>query len=123
MTTAVDAMRALPEPTELAVHRVGDRLVIGTEPARPRGVPRWFGDSLLRYAASVLIAFTAGYIAHAGLIGTQRPAGIIRTTGDLVEKTGRDQRKSLRVALLSAHVRNPGGSQLANCMTALFKGK
>ncbi len=66
----VSTMRELPGPERLTIRREGDRLVIDKAPARVLRSPWWSRGGVLRYAASILIAFTAGYALHAGLLLT-----------------------------------------------------
>jgi anti-sigma factor RsiW len=129
---AVETMRDLPAPRPVTVRREGDRLVIENPRAagfNPRGRPRRLtpatrlGRGLLRYAASVLIAFTAGYALHAGLMvrGAVRPGGIpVRqgTETGLPEPDG-----GLQQALVDAHDRSPSSSNLAKCLMAMARGR
>ena len=89
----------------------------------PRSHSRWPLTSVLRYAASVLIAFTAGYAVHAGLMNepiVQPPdAGLIVANVPV----GREfvARDTFGAALAGAHLKDPGRSGLAKCMIAMFK--
>jgi anti-sigma factor RsiW len=127
---AVAAMRTLPGPQRVAVHREGDRLVIDDSQAAalgasgdPRGLSPavWWARGVFRYAASVLVAFTAGYIAHAGLMSSDasRPVTPVVQVGDSGTQT--DGQKSLQGALVSAYTRNPHRSDLAKCLIAMAK--
>ena len=127
----VVTMRQLPGPERITFRREGDRLIIdekraaGFGPRRgpdelTRATRRWGG--VFRYAASILIAFTAGYALHAGLIlsDARRPApqseeeipGLIRVGPSA---------GNLQQAFVNAHVRKPARSDLAKCLIAMAK--
>ncbi len=129
---AVAAMRALPGPQRVSVRREGNRLVIEDDdgvrrsPGRVRrngGLSRaaWWRSRVSRYAASVLIAFTAGYIAHAALVVQETPmprGGIVQVPES---KTRTGQQESLRGALVSAYTRNTARSDLAKALIAMAR--
>lgn len=123
---AVAVMRELPGPVKLvrdsnlATAGKGDRLVLEDKRAAgstARGAPRWLkpparkSASLFRYAASLLIAFAAGYALN------ERPNPL-----PVGPKPSRDSQKTtsdtLRGALVSVHVRNPARCDLAKCLIA-----
>ena len=72
MRETVCSLLSLPEPQPVRVRRVGGRLILGES---PRGAMAAFSHGYLRYAAGLLIAFTAGYALHA----TLTPRGVTRT--------------------------------------------
>lgn len=131
---AVATMRALPGSKRVTVKREGNRLVIEDTRAAgfsPRGHPRRLkpaaraAGGIFRYAASVLIAFAAGYALHVGLMavdasrrvelvtqGDEAPTVMLPATGD-----------TLQIALASAHARNPARSDLAKCLVAMAHAK
>ncbi|MFH1111182.1 MAG: zf-HC2 domain-containing protein [Planctomycetota bacterium] len=113
MSRAVRSLQALPEPRAVSVRRVGDRLILSESPPRTLA---WLSHGLLRYAASVLIAFTAGYALRAGLTPHEGKSG---TTIVRVADAG-SKRDSLQVAIAGAHLRNPGRSDLAKCLMAMY---
>ncbi len=134
---AVEAMRSLPGPQNVCVERKGDRLVIREThtrgvPPDPRreseragrralhrslALPARFG-SVLRYAASILIAFTAGYAFHAGLMLTDAGG----RSGSISLHVGAST-ASLRGSLASVHARKPSRSSLAKCLVAIAPGR
>jgi len=113
MSGAVRSLQALPEPRPVSVRRVGDRLILSESPPRTLA---WFSHGLLRYAAGLLIAFTAGYTLRAGLTphDATSGAGVVR-----VADAG-SKRDSLQVAIAGAHLRNPARSDLAKCLMAMY---
>ncbi len=153
---AVATMRELPGPARVTVRREGDRLVIEDKPpkyvsgkdsaarrgllgtvasilvgsaSRGRGLQPAARGALFRYAASVLIAFFAGYALHevaisdtpaAGLSGKpsvqDRPPPADDPNSTLPDY---DRRHTLRGALVSAHARRPARSDLAKCLVAM----
>jgi hypothetical protein len=118
----LDAMRSLPGSRKVAARREGRRLVIEETadqplPARWRqGVPRVVRTPM-RYAAGLLIAFTAGYGLHAGL--TLAKATRAPTVAESPSAAGET---SLEGSLVRAHTRNPGRSGLAKCLIAMSSG-
>jgi hypothetical protein len=136
----VGTMRDLPGPTRVSVRREGSRLVIDEkEAAAPRRRVWWVG-SPLRYAASILIAFTAGYALHAGLVLTadKGPVQLAVTDGDegttgpgTADRDGAGPAtpravpspSTLERALLNTHARQPSRSGLAKCLIAMANAK
>jgi len=134
---ALAAMRSLESPQHVTARRDGDRLIIqlpGTPQTRVRRRPY---TGVFRLAASILIAFTAGYALHAGLM--MRDAALVDPTESerVVNTTPSDRThmspmpgergqtalgsrsQSLRSSLASAYQHGHGGSDLARCLTAL----
>ena len=127
--SAVETMRLLPGPQRVSIERKGNRLVI--KDIRSATLREWFGArstshrlkpavrwmrSVFRYAASVLIAFSAGYALHAGLMMAQI-GGPSESLSQIAEAPSR----SLRGSLVKAHVRNPFRSGLAKCLIAMSR--
>lgn len=124
---AITTMRRLTGPGQVSVKREGSRLIIEEGavarmrrdgPARRAGSMNRF-RGILRYAASLLIAFTAGYAVHAGLMVADatresEPAPDVV----VVDRTTEDQR-SLQYAVISTHARQPFRSSLAKCLIAM----
>jgi hypothetical protein len=121
-------MRQLPGPERITIRREGNKLIIDEKraaefsqrmspPAFARATHRWGG--VFRYAASILIAFTAGYALHAGLIlsDARRSAVVERPQGATPDVPG----GNLQQALVDAHVRKPARSDLAKCLIAMAK--
>ena len=126
---ALDAMRSLTGPREVEIERRGPTLILHDPTAPPRRRRRLFSGHLFRYAASVLIAFVAGYALHSGMMLAEfgRSDAIIARQEDQMQDdyTGAEQaspaeNRSLQNALLTAHLRNPRRTNLANCMIAMF---
>ncbi|MGD2109315.1 MAG: zf-HC2 domain-containing protein [Phycisphaerae bacterium] len=127
---ALNAMRTLPGPQRVSVRREGDRLVIdeGDRPAlippadgRATHPPRWTRSSLFRYAASVLIAFTAGYLAHAMAKPPLPDLGQSTLTEKGPELRPPPSHRTVKGALVSAYTRSPARSDLANAFIAMAK--
>ena len=112
---AIAAMRTLPAPRRVSVERQGDRLVIRSD-ASPAAVP--WGGGWLRYAAGLLIAFSAGYGLHAGILlmgGIEsRPA----PPPIIVAVETPPSAGTLEGALVRTHHRRPARSSLAKCLIA-----
>jgi anti-sigma factor RsiW len=121
--TALSAMRSLAGPRQVRVERRGSRLILHDPTVPTRRAPGLLRRGLLRYAASVLIAFTAGYALHAGLMVSGLPAKERPVPTHQVAETGESSDESLEKAILTAHRRNAGRTNLAKCMIALFPPK
>jgi anti-sigma factor RsiW len=126
---ALDALRSLSAPREVEIERRGPTLILHDPTAPPRRRRRLFGGHLFRYAASILIAFAAGYALHSGMMLAElgRSDAIIALQDDKPqdEYTGAEpaspaENRSLQNALLTAHQRNPKRTNLAKCMIAMF---
>ncbi|GAF95163.1 unnamed protein product [marine sediment metagenome] len=117
----VTTMRELPGPARATVRREGNRLVIDDRPPHALRMPWWFRRGAFRYAASILMAFAAGYAVHAGLMmteGGRRVEHIVQTDEGIEAPTSPN---SLQRALVHTHVRNPARSDLAKCLIAMAK--
>lgn len=117
---AVGRLQMLPAAPGVRVERMGDRLILTSSPtASGRGSRsvRW-SRGLLRYAAGIALAFLAGYFAHgvtspgATKVG---PPGIVSTTAS----PGRD----LQSAVAMQFSRNPGRSDLAKGLLAMYQSR
>ncbi len=114
MSAAVRSLQALPDPQPVSVRRVGGRLILSESSHGSLGS---FSRGMLRYAAGLLIAFTAGYALRAGL--TPREAGSGGTVVQVAEAgSGKD---TLQGAIAGAHLRNPARSNLAKCLIAMYE--
>jgi len=120
---AVERMRALPSPRKVTLRREGNRLVIGPPPPRRAGLSFWLSGAAFRYAASVLIAFAAGYTLHAGLMFVESSSETAERTASIEAAHAGPGSVSLQDALLRVHQRNPGYADLAKCIIALHQGK
>ncbi len=137
----IASLRSIPGPERVVVRREGDRLIIqdGVEPASStaihdettlrHGSARWrsstnptFG-SLMRYAASLLIAFTGGYGLHAGLIVFGSPDSTASTTVVVDSPSTGAELASLEGAIRETHTRKPTRSGLATCLIAMSHGR
>ena len=116
MSGAVRSLKALPDPQPVTVRRQGGRLILSE--SSPRRMMR-FSHGLLRYAASVLIAFTAGYALRAAL--TPRTGVSDRAVIELADAGSK--RDTLQVAIAGAHLRNPARSDLAKCLSAMYDNR
>jgi len=134
-SAALTAMRALLAPPLATVGTASD------DPIRFRSVSgrgtglalRWF--PVLRYAAAVLIAFTAGYFYRA----EQPPMATSGVNPIMLTKAGDEPGasavsgigvgnahappRSFEAALAVVHLRNPSQSDLAKCMIAMFQDR
>lgn len=112
---AIAAMRTLPAPQHVSVERQGNSLVIHCDP--PLVSIPW-GGGLLRYAAGLLIAFSAGYGLNAGLLlidstESRHPPAPIVVAVATTPNAG-----TLEKALVQTHIRRPARSSLAKCLIA-----
>lgn len=117
-TAAVAALRRLPR-AEHVPERALDRgagFRTGGQVGRSAGV-RWMQPAL-RYAAVVIMAFTAGYAWK----GRTSPPGQAADVSDMVVDPPSRGAKSFESALARAYRQNPAGSDLAKCMSALLSG-
>jgi len=117
---AVGRLQSLPTAPGVRVERMGDRLLLTPSPTAS-GHRSWsmrWSRGLLRYAAGVAIAFLAGYFArgaaspHATGVG---PPGIVSTAA----LPGRD----LQSAVATQFSRNPGRSDLAKGLLAMYQSR
>jgi len=119
---ALTTMRELPGPQHVAVRREGDRLVIQGQPTARLGLRRLFTGGVFRYAASVLIAFAAGYALHAGRMVTDTPHAVVTPVQETSVREAPGPVGSLQGALAYAHSRNPSSSQLAKVLMVVAHG-
>ena len=109
---AVQRIESLPAARGVSVRRVGDQLILTTADAPGAGTStllRW-SRGFMRYAASVLIAFAAGYAVHG-----MKPAtpGINRPSTEPAAYT-------VQSALAFQFSRNPERSDLAKGLIAMY---
>lgn len=114
---ALNTMRGLAAPARVSVRREGERLIIDQRPTelRSRAARPKLGAGAFRYAASVLIAFLAGYLLHAGLM--MRDAGGATPAPPQVAEG--PSAPSLRDALVLAHRQSPDASDFAKLIMAM----
>jgi anti-sigma factor RsiW len=120
---AVKTMRELPGPRHVAVRREGDRLVILGQPTARFRLGRLFTGGVFRYAASVLIAFAAGYALHAGWMATDTPRRVETLRRETSEQKELETGGDLQGALAYAHNRSPSSSHLAKALMAVARGE
>lgn len=114
MRETVCSLLSLPEPQPVRVRRVGGRLILGES---SRGAMTSFSYGLLRYAAGLVIAFTAGYALRTALT----PRGTLPSSGGVMQVADAgSKRDTLQVAIAGAHLRNPARSDLAKCLSAMY---
>ncbi len=109
---SVRNLKLLPEPQPVSVRRVGGRLILGEAAYGSAG----FSNRLLRYAAGLLIAFTAGYGLHAALT----PSHVAPRQAVVQVAQAGSKRDTLQVAIAGAHLRNPSRSDLAKALSAMY---
>ena len=112
LQATIGRLGELSAPRSARMRREGDRVILLDDTGRKRSLSKRLAFGAFRYAASVLIAFTAGYALHAWLM----MADVAKTASPLERQGGR----TFQVAVASAHLRNPTGSDLAKCMSAIF---
>lgn len=111
MVGAVDRMRLLPGSNRVS-EAIGREAVSASVGQRRRSRMA----IVYRYAASVLLAFSAGYVFR----GEARIASQVDTP--IATHPSDDSRPTLETALVSAHQKRPGGSRLSTAMIAMFSG-
>jgi len=112
-------MRSLPGP----LPRIGARGPFERAPQAPKYVFWRKSAPLLRLAAAVVIAFTAGYAVR-GVANGDGPR-LVSTGDDMRSLPGRPavEAASFQSALIGVYRSKPTDSDLAKCMNALFKGR
>ncbi len=114
----------LGAPKRVVARREGDALII--EPRTTKTVAPQPVRGARRYAAAVLIAFTAGYALHATLVlqeGVRPTDTIVKTTSpesdDQHAVVARPTSGTFEAALVKTHARKPSRSTLAKCLIAV----
>lgn len=118
LQAAVSQMQSLDAPARVNVSRHGDRLVLDRAAASRR--PATFSFGRLGIAASVLLAFLAGYLLHVGLMFRDRPStpsSINPTAVAVAENKSPD----LRTALASVHAEHPEYSDFCKLVVAMSR--
>ena len=137
----IASLRSIPGPERVVVRREGDRLIIQdrvvhvsstaiqeAKTLRQRSA-RWSPfarptvGGVMRYAASLLLAFTSGYGLHAGLIVFGSPDGGVVTTIVADGSAHAIESASLEGAMRKTHTRKPTRSGLAKCLIAMSPTK
>ena len=115
----------LGAPKRVVARREGDALII--EPRTTKTVASKPVRGVWRYAAAVLIAFTAGYALHATLVlqeGVRPQESIVKNVvqpdapGVRATPAGGDS-GTFEAALFKTHARKPSRSSLAKCLIAV----
>jgi hypothetical protein len=133
-SSALSAMRSLPAPSIVSVDVGGSDGVPFSRVAwttKKRVTLRW--SAALRYAATIVIAFAAGYFYRADQKSSATTPGVEptmfshpsneRVVPDLFgsrERFAQSPPRSFEAALAGAHLQNPSRSDLAKCMIAMF---
>ncbi len=120
-------MRSIPGPTGQEVFG-GRPESIGSSDPRFQESSAWIlrkSVPLLRYAAIILAAFGAGYFVRSTNVSMERDGVDHAATVDSIARKARpdpdgNEMRTFEAALSGAYRRNPGGSDLAKCMRALF---
>lgn len=113
MRETVCSLLSLPVAQQVSVRRVGGRLILSES---SRGTMTAFSYGLLRYAAGLMIAFTAGYALRAILT----PREVASHDGVVQVVSAGSKRGTLQGAIAGAHLRNPARSDLAKCLSAMY---
>ena len=127
----IKALRGLPGPQRVTIQRRGNRLVIEGLPESQPGVMRVRYRGVLRYAAGLLIAFTAGYATHLGMMmgdggsasSSISPGAKHQGSEEMSFASARMERDTLQSSLVSVHIRRPGRSDLAKCLIAMLAAR
>jgi len=122
LTAAVGGMRSLSSSPALTVRRVGDGLLLTPSTAsRPGALYGWMLRSrgLLRNAAVILLAFTAGYAVN----GIKSTAPGSTAPPITISSPGNGPTGNLQTALAAQFSRNPARSDLANGLIAMYHGR
>ena len=124
----IKSLRDLPGPQRVTIQRRGNRLVIQGLPESPPEVMRVRYRGVLRYAAGLLIAFTAGYATHLGMMMGE-DGSVTSSLSPVADHQGSEkmnfasaqvERDTLQSSLVNVHFRRPGRSDLAKCMIAML---
>lgn len=123
----LDCLAELGAPKRVVARREGDALVIEPTTSTPKTRAPQPVRGSWRYAAAVLIAFTAGYALHATLVlqeGVRPQETIVKNVvppdapGARATPNGGDSR-TFQAALFKTHARKPSRSTLAKCLIAV----
>lgn len=133
---AVDRMRTLSGPRRVTINHGHNPKISGSAPGGMARGLRLLSKGVFRYAASVLIAFVAGYALHAGLMigaATSERATLVQDDAQTFGHTSMTSSahsatpttlirvdNRLKHALINAHERNPTRSDLAKCLMAVL---
>ena len=105
LTRSLQTLHSLPGPARMKVERSGDRLVISPESGAPSARLHRFGLATLRYAATILIAFVAGYAWHT------------ESGAPLIEPGARGE--AIQQRFVDIHAQKPQRSHFAKCLLAV----
>ena len=118
MQDTVSTLRQLPPAPQVAIERLNDTLVLGRPMDLRRSITQRL-SGLLRYAAVILLAFSAGFASRSGsaIAPTDRPGA-----GDgsrWMQPAEGDADGTVRMALVTAHRQRPGSTKLTKLLVAL----
>jgi predicted anti-sigma-YlaC factor YlaD len=105
LTQSLQTLQGLPSTAPVTVERVGDRLVISHEASVSNARLHRYAIAALRYAATILIAFGAGYGWHTDPQASRVDSGV---RGDAIGQR-----------FVDIHQRNPQRSHFAKCLMAV----
>ena len=97
-------------------------MILG-QPTAPLSLRRWLTGGFFRYAASVLIAFAAGYALHAGWMATDTLRRVEMPPREASEQKEPEPGSDFQGALAYAHNRSPSSSHLAKALMAVAHGE
>lgn len=123
----IKALHSLSGPRRVTIQRRGNRLVIQGLPESQPEMMRVRYRGVLRYAAGLLIAFTAGYATHLGVMmgedGSVRssisPGADHQGSLEMIVASAEKERDTLHSSLVNVHTRRPGRSGLAKGLIAM----
>lgn len=122
LSGTIATLQNLPGPQKVSVIREGSKLVIdesGDARLRRHRHDRGRGAWILRYAASVLIAFVGGYAFHAAQEGIGQGPVLTNVPDKLQDRPVQQPTGDLQGALVRAHARKPLRPDLAKALIAL----
>ena len=118
LAAAVGRMRLLPAAPRMSIRRVGDGLLL--TPYAARSAPRWewmrHSGDLLRYAAVILVAFTAGY----GVNRFSTTGPVDQGASGVLRAPPAAPHRNLQSAVALQFSRNPARSDLAKGLLAMY---
>jgi len=120
----LDCLAELGAPKRVVARREGDALVIEPTTRVTKTVAPQPMRGSWRYAAAILIAFTAGYALHAAMIlqeGVRPPQTLVENVlpPGVRATPASAPAGSFEAALLTTHTRKPSRSNLAKCLIAV----
>jgi anti-sigma factor RsiW len=105
LSRSLQTLHSLPGPDHVRVERMGDRLVISPESGPPSVRLHRLALATLRYAATILIAFVAGYSWH--------------TKSDTSPAEPGARSEAIQQRFVDIHAQKPQRSHFAKCLLAV----